>query len=102
MHDYPDIQHYLTVHVEQAAERYVEAQHQTGLDPNDTLTRAIAERTVREAQASYIQEATEIRDTNIGIMLERHHRRMDTIKREGAKLRLLTCPPIALLFGLFA
>lgn len=102
MREYPDVQHHLDASIERAAGRYLEAIQQTGLAPNDTLTRAIAEQTLHDAEASYTQEAAEIRDHNIEVILERHYRGMNAVKREGAKLRLITCPPIALLFGVLA
>jgi hypothetical protein len=99
---YEDPGHHLDRHLQDAAERYVDGLQRTGLQPNDRLTHAIAERTVREAGEHYVQEATDVRDHNIAMSLREHHERLNAIKREGALLRLKMCPPMALVFTLMA
>ncbi len=93
---------HLTRHMERAAAQFVDGLQWTGLEPNERLTRAVAERTIREARASYVREATDSRDQHIQEIISDHTRRMNAIKRSGARLRLITCPPIALFFGLLA
>ncbi len=89
-------------HLSRSARRYAEGLIRAGIEPHPILTRAMAERAVQEAQESYIRETLEIRDHHIGVILEEHRQRLNAIKRRGAKLRLLTCPPVALCFGAMA
>lgn len=102
MREYEDPHKHLHRSLERSTDRYVQGLHRSGLKPNARLTRAMAERAVREARESYIREATEIRDHNIGVIHRNHQRRLKRIKQEGASLRLKTCPPIAALFGAVA
>ncbi len=102
MQEFPDPTSHLERHMEQAAEKYVDGLEKAGLEPNPTLTRAMAERALLDAQVDYIHEATATRDHNIALIVNNHKRRMKQIKREGASLRIKTCPPIILLFGLMA
>lgn len=89
-------------HLSRSARRYVEGIQRAELSSNPTLERAMAEWAVQEATDSYIRETLEIRDHNIGVIMEQHRQRLNAIKRRGAKLRLWTCPPIALCFGFMA
>lgn len=100
--EYEDPEEYYQKYIDRAADRYANGLRRSGLKPNDRLTRAMAERTAREAQASYIRDMTEVRDHNIQMILRDHKKRLRQIKREGASLRLKTCPPITALFGFMA
>lgn len=102
MRKHEDPQQHLDRHMERAARQYVDGLQRAGIKPTHKLTKAVAERAAREARASYIQDATDVRDHNIAAIVRNHHRRMNQIKRSGALLRLWTCPTIALLFGLLA
>lgn len=86
----------------QSAKRYVAGLERAGLEPNERLTRAMAERALIEARKDYNRRAAETQRHNIGVIVENHNRRMNEIKRSGHKLRLWTCPPIAALFGFMA
>lgn len=99
MQDYEDPRRYMQRHLEQAADRYADGLQRSGLRPNNRLTRAMAERALREAQENYIRDITELRDRRIAAILREHRESLNAIKRKGASLRLKTCPPIALLFG---
>ncbi len=102
MQEYPDPDRHFEEHIQRSADRYVEGLQQAGLEANPTLTRAMAERARAEAEQSYIQEAQATRDHNVSQVMSSYRQRNNQIKREGARLRLWTCPPIAALFGLMA
>ncbi len=97
---YPDSKQHFKGHIERAAQRYVDGVELAGIEASPTLTRAMAERAVREAVDSYEQETRETLDHNIGVILKDHNERMNEIKRCGHRMRLWTCPPIAALLGL--
>ncbi len=98
--DYEDPQTHLERHMDRAAETYRDGLQKAGLAPNAILTKAMAERALRQAWESYIQQATDIRDRNIDAILREHTARMNVIKRQGSRLRLMTCPPITLFRGI--
>ncbi len=102
MREYPDLDQYMKASMHASAEKYVRGLQRAGLEPNNTLIRALAEMAVQEARGKYIQQLIETRDHNIRVILNNHRRRMNEIKREGAKLYLKICLPVALLFGLLA
>lgn len=93
---------HLEKHIERLAKKYADGIQKVGLKRSKTLEKAISERTLREAKESYIQEVTETRDRNIAAILSNHHEEMNDIKKRGLRLRLKTCSPIALVFGLVA
>ncbi len=99
MQDYEDPRSYTQRYLERSADRYAEGLRRSGLRPNDRLTRAMAERALRETQEHYIRDITELRDRRIAAILREQRESLNAIKRKGASLRLKTCPPIALLFG---
>jgi hypothetical protein len=43
-----------------------------------------------------------IHDHNINFIMSEHRQRMNKVKRAGARLRLWTCPPLALVLGCIA
>lgn len=94
MQDYEDVQQHFDRHMKRAAERYVEGLQKAGLQPNDTLTRAMAQRAVGEARESYIQDANAILDHNIKMIMKRH---MRSSARRRAKKRLFIRLPLVLL-----
>lgn len=96
---YEDPQQHLSRHMQRAAERYVDGLQKTGLAPNKRLMNALAERTLREAKQEYVDEATEQFESNIASILKEHDQRLNTIRREGASLRLKTCPLVTLVFA---
>lgn len=99
MRELEDPQRCFEKHMQQAVEKYKQGLQRAGLPPNDTLTKAVAQRALEEAKANYIQQVIETQDHNIEVILSEHKRCLRDIKRDGAKLRLLTCPPIAAFFG---
>ena len=94
MQDYEDVQQHFDRHMKRAAESYVEGLQKAGLQPNDTLTRAMAQRAVEEARESYIQDANAILDHNIKMIMKRH---MRSSARRRAKKRLFIRLPLVLL-----
>lgn len=99
---YPDPQKYLEKHIGQAADRYVQAVEQGGLQPSKTLERAIAQRAFEEGEAHYKQDCEGILIHNVSLVERRYRKRENELKRQGAKMRLWTCPPVTLILGLFA
>jgi hypothetical protein len=99
---YPDPQQHFEQHMQSAAQRYVDGLNRAGLPPSERLTRAVARRAWHHARESYIQEAQAVRDHNISVIMQDHNRRMNEIKLRGHRIRLWTCPPIALVFGVLA
>lgn len=96
---YEDPEKHLQRHMGQAADRYVSGLQRAGLKPNQKLTKAVAERAYEQARESYTREAEETLENNVQVILQEHRRNMNEIKRGGAKLRLWTCPPAALMLG---
>lgn len=97
-----DPEEHFSRYIEQASERYWDGLHRAGLEPNETLTRAVAERALEEAKASYLQHAAETRDHNIEVILKEHDQRLREIKREGARLGFWICLPLAAGLGVWA
>ena len=102
MHEYPDVEQHLQSRLERTAHQYVETMQHTGMEPNETLIKAITERALCEAEAEYREEAMKTFHHNVSAILGRQQRRMNAVKREGVKMRLLTCPPVTLVFALLA
>ncbi|MBA2287535.1 MAG: hypothetical protein H0W02_18835 [Ktedonobacteraceae bacterium] len=96
MRRYEDPQAYVDRYMARSAETYVNGLRNAGLQPNATLTRAIAERALQEAGEDSIREVTDIRDSTITAILRDHTQRMNAIKKEGARLRLWMCLPVVL------
>ncbi len=102
MKQLPDPQQHFNESVARSNEKYAAWLRRGEVEPNEILMRENQEDAINEARNSYIQEATEIRDHNIRLIIKDSRRRMNQIKRKGANLRLRMCPPIALFFGLIA
>jgi hypothetical protein len=102
MREYPDPEQYLEGHIERSVAKYARGLRQAGLEPNHTLTKALAERACEEAKENYTREAKKVLDHNIGLVIKDHRRRMNKIKRQGATLRLWLCPLLAACGGLMA
>src|SRR5579859_2296869 len=102
MRRHEDPQEHFERHMDRSAKRYVVGLQKAGLEPNDKLTRAMAERALAEARSDYGRTSAEVRDHNLKVIVKGHNRRMNAIKREGASLRLKTCLPIALVLGMLA
>jgi hypothetical protein len=102
MREYGDVDKRFEKHLKAADERYAAWLRRGGVEPNDILIRENRDNALNEARESFVQESVEIRDHNIGVILKDHNKRLNTIKCEGAHLRVWTCPPIALFFGLLA
>jgi len=102
MLDYPDPERHLVDYVTRSMQRYVDGLQQAGLQPTETLLQALLQRTLEEAQADYLRKASQVHTHNIQVILSDHTRRMNDLKRSGARLRLQTCPLLALGFGLLA
>lgn len=99
MRSYPDPNEHYRHSINQSADRYAQGLEQAGLEPSPKLTKAMARRAHQHAWESYQQEAGEIHAHNISSIMRNHDLRLKEIKRRGARLRLWTCPPIAILFG---
>lgn len=102
MKDFPDPQQHFETHLARSAEKYVAGLQKAGLKPSDRLARAVGRRAYREARDSLIQEATEVRDHNLKVIIREQAREMREIKRSSRRLRTRVCLPIALAFGLLA
>ncbi len=102
MREYPRASQYIEKRLQEAARRYAEGLRRTGLEPNETLTRAVGERAAKEAVDSYMQEMNDTLEHNIRIIIREERRRTKQIQREGASLALKICPPIILAFGALA
>src|SRR5215471_4724447 len=100
MRPYPDPEQHSEEYLHRRASQYAHGLQKAGLKSNDRLTRAVAERHVRDARERYVQEVTQTRDHNIAVVKRKHHEAMNDIKRKGARLRVIMCPPIALVAGL--
>jgi Flp pilus assembly protein TadB len=96
MKQYPDPDKHYDEFMGHAAREYAAGLRARGMEPNEKLTRAKAKRLLKAAQADYAHQAQAVRDANIRDIQQEHKMRMNAIKRDGARLRLLTCPPIAL------
>ena len=99
MRRYEDPQKHFERSIERSAGRYVDGLNRAGLKPNARLTRAMAERAWQEARNDYTKQAKETHESNIRDIMRKHDQNLKQIKREGASLRLKTCPLIAALFG---
>ena len=96
MQDYEDVQQHFDRHMKRAAERYAEGLQKAGLQPNETLTRAMAQRALTEAKESYIQEGITTLDHNLQVMMKQ---RMRSSARRRMRKRLLVRLPLVLLAG---
>jgi hypothetical protein len=102
MHRFTDPEQHFNQSISQAAERYVTGLELAGLEPNETLTRAVAERAAVAASADYQAQARSDLRHNISEIQAEHQHRMKQIQRDGASLAVKTCPPIALVLSLIA
>jgi len=102
MRQFPDPDQHFNEHIKRSAEQYADGLQRSGLEPNPTLTRAVAERAVRQAAESYEREAEAVKIHNIKIIASEHRKRINKLKWQGAGLRARVCPPIAAVFGLVA
>jgi hypothetical protein len=98
MQNYPDQKQHIEQYIEKSAMRVVAAMQETGIQPTPTLIKAIAEQTIDEAEESFQQECNEILAGNIALMLQDHKHRMDQIKRDGLRMALISCIPVAIIF----
>lgn len=89
-------------YVHQAVEYYLAGLRRAEVQPNETLVKAIAERALQGAISKHMEEARQIRDHNIAVIVQDHKRRLCEIKHSGARLRLWMCPAIATWFTLLA
>jgi hypothetical protein len=95
---YPDAQQHYEAYTEQRVDEIKAEARQLGLTMNKTVARKIAERVMDEAEADYKKQSAEVFLHNFYEITEDHKRRMNEIKRSGARLRLIFCPPIAAFF----
>lgn len=100
--EYPHPQQYLDRAIARAQERYIRAIDTCGLLPNERLTRAIVEQAVEQASEQYQEEAEAILRHNNEIIEQQCQEQDNQLKKEGAKMCMWICPPIALLFGMVA
>ena len=82
-------------YIRKSAEEYVGGLEEMGMEPSPQLTRAYAKR----AYKSYRQQLDAEHAGNVSSIMKTYTRRMNEIKRSGARLRLWTCPPIAAWFA---
>jgi hypothetical protein len=99
---YPDPNEYLLAHITQAADRYVQAIRKGGLQPSATLEKALAHRAFEEVETRYRQDCDDIMQHNISVVEARYREQQNQLKRDGAKMRLWTCPPAVLILGYLA
>jgi len=99
MREYENPQKHFQRHIQRSADRYMDGLNRAGMKPTPILTRAMSERAAQEARDDYRKHLTAVRDHNIRVIMRNHNKRLKKIKREGASLRLKTCPPIAACFG---
>jgi hypothetical protein len=99
---YEDPRQHFERHVDRAARQYVDGMQRLDLEPHPRLMRAIAERTLREAQDDYQHQCETTLSHNIDVIVRKHRYNMNEIKRSGAKMRRMLCPAIALWFGFIA
>lgn len=102
MQRYPDPETHLNHHFQQAAKKYGQWMAEEDIQPTPALLQAVGEREFERAKSSYMAQTEEIHLANIAQIRKLHDQRLNQIKREGAALRLKTCPPIAAFFGLTA
>jgi hypothetical protein len=102
MQPYEDPQEHFERHITDAAGRYVEGLELAGLQPSDTLTKAVAARALDAAKADYEQHAYETLMHNIEVIRSAGRERDRQIQREGARLGLKMCPFMILFFGALA
>lgn len=102
LRDYEDPQQHLHRHMDRAAERYADGLKRTGLQHNEKLAKAVANRVYEEARADYEGQSTETFLHNMQVLDEQHRQEENKIKRETASRRLKTCPPIAAVFAVMA
>lgn len=86
-------------YVNRAVEYYLAGLRRAEVQPNETLVKAIAKKALQEAISQHMEEARQIRDHNIAVIVRDHKRRLREIKRSEARLRLWMCPLIAAWFA---
>ena len=102
MKEYEDPHTHMSRHIDRAARKYARGLAEAGLEPNEKLTRAMAERAIREAEGRYLQEIGSTSRHNLAVIQDDHRKRMNKIKRDGARLRVWSCSLMVLFFELFA
>lgn len=99
MKEYPDPNRFMEDHLNQSAQKYREGMRKANLIPSERLARALAERSVQDAREGYHKHLYETFESNVNVILAEHDRSMKQIDRDGARMTLMTAPPVILLFG---
>lgn len=99
MKEYEDPNQFINRHLERSAKKYTTGLLKAGLEPSKTLVRALAERSVQDARESYRKHLYETHENNVNIILAEHEQSVRKISRDGARIALMTDPPVILLFG---
>jgi len=100
--EYPDSKAHLDTCLDVAAQRLVASKEETGIEPSETLIRAVVERTLREAEVEYDELSQETLMHNLQFLLWNHERRMEALRREGVHDRSILCPIMVVCFGALA
>lgn len=99
MKKYEDPNQFIESHLQHSARKYVTGMEKANLIPSRTLAKALAERSVEEARKDYNKHLYETHDNNVNFILAEHERSMKQIDRDGARMALMTAPPVILMFG---
>jgi cation transport ATPase len=102
MQPYEDAEKHFTRHIEKAADHYVTGLEFAGMEPSEILTRRMAERAAETARRDYTAQTNQTLEHNVSEHMRAYKRRDRQIRREGARMRLIICPIIALAFSLVA
>lgn len=99
---YEDPHQHFERYIGRAADRYADGLQRAGLQPNEKLTRAMAERAFYAAREDYERQSAQTYENNIVRILHEHRARDKQIRREGARLAWITAPLVMLVFGVCA
>lgn len=88
--------------VERAAVEYVDGLNRLGMQENETLTRAVAERVAKDALKDYEWQLDNALEDNTKAIMRAHKKRMRELDLEGARLAFWLCPLVCSMFGAVA
>jgi hypothetical protein len=83
---------------QEAAQNYTRWLDEQGMQSNEILMRAY----VKQVLGGWKREAEEVKRGRIEDLIREHKQRDLAIRREGARMAVWTCPPIALMLLLLA
>jgi hypothetical protein len=93
---------HMRVFVERAAVEYADGLARLGLEENETLTRAVAERVAAAALKDYERQIDRALEENTKAIMQAHKARMRELDLEGVKLAFWMCPMACSMFGAVA